>query len=58
MVIHFFRYCLLLGVYIIPIYFLMEDTEKFPVLFFGFLAITIGFWGALWFISKKNKNKK
>ena len=44
---NFFRYTLLLGVYIIPIYFLTEEEEKFPILFFGAIGITIAYWGAV-----------
>lgn len=52
-----FRYFLLLGIFIIPLYFLMEDTEKFPILFFGAIGITIAFWGSI-FILKRRKPKE
>jgi hypothetical protein len=34
----------------------MEDTEKFPILLFGFIGITIAYWPALYFI-KRRKTK-
>ena len=48
-----FRYFLLLGVYMIPIYFIMDDAEKFPILLFGFVGITIAYWPALYFIKRR-----
>ncbi len=50
-----FRYFLLLGIFIIPIHFLMEDTEKFPIMLFGFFGITIAFWGAILFMKLRKK---
>jgi hypothetical protein len=40
----------------IPIYFIMDDAEKFPILLFGFVGITIAYWPALYFI-KRRKTK-
>jgi len=50
-----FRYFLLLGVYIIPIHFLLDHEEKFPIMLFGFLGITIAYWGILLFQKWKKK---
>ena len=52
-----FRYFLLLGVYVVPIFFIMEDTEKFPILLFGVLGITIAFWLSI-IILKRRKPKE
>lgn len=50
------RYFILLGIFIIPMHFLMEDSEKFPIMLFGFFGITIAFWGAI-LIMKLRKKK-
>jgi hypothetical protein len=50
-----FRYFLLLGVLIIPMFFLLEDSEKFPILFGAFIGITITYWIAIWIIKIKSK---
>lgn len=56
---NFFRYTLLLGVYIIPIYFLTEEEEeKFPILFFGAIGITIAYWGAILYFKLRGKKKE
>lgn len=49
------RYCILLGIFIIPMHFLLEDQEKFPIMLFGFLGITIAFWGAILFLKIRKK---
>jgi len=53
-----FRYFLLLGIIIIPLFVLLEETsEKFPILFGAFLGITITYWIAIWImVMKKKKN--
>jgi len=53
-----FRYFLLLSVVIIPLFVLLEDSEKFPILFGAFLGVTVTYWIAIWIIKVKNKNKK
>jgi len=54
-----FRYFLLLGVLIIPLFVLLKDDEKFPILFGAFLGITITYWIAIWVIKmKQKKNSK
>jgi hypothetical protein len=50
-----FRYLLLLGVIIIPLFVLLEDDEKFPILFGAFLGVTITFWIAVWVIKIKSR---
>jgi len=52
-----FRYFLLLGIIIIPLFLLLDDAEKFPILFGVFLGITITYWIAVWIMKvKKKKN--
>jgi hypothetical protein len=53
-----FRYFLLLGVLIIPLFVLLEDDEKFPILFGAFLGVTITFWIAIWIVSMKKKKEE
>ncbi|MCL2290215.1 MAG: hypothetical protein FWC34_05850 [Bacteroidetes bacterium] len=53
-----FRYLLLLGVIIIPLFVLLDDEEKFPILFGAFSGVTITFWIAVWILAIKSKNKK
>lgn len=55
---NFFRYTLLLGVYMIPIYFLTEEEEKFPILLFGAIGITIAYWGAVLYFKLRRKKKE
>ena len=50
-----FRYFLLLGVIIIPLFVLLEDSEKFPILFGAFLGVTITYWIAIWVMTMKKK---
>lgn len=52
-----FRYFILLGIFIIPMHFLLEDQEKFPIMLFGFFGITIAFWGAILFMTLRKKKK-
>jgi hypothetical protein len=51
-----FYYFLLLGVFIIPLFVLLEDVEKFPILAGAFIGVTIAFWASI-FILKKMKKK-
>ena len=51
-----FRYLLLLSVIILPIFVLLEDAEKFPIMFGAFLGVTIAYWVGLYFVRKKSKN--
>jgi len=44
-----FRYFLLLGAFIIPMHFLFEHEEKFPIMICVFLGITVAYWGILLF---------
>jgi len=50
-----FRYFLLLGIIIIPLFVLLDDAEKFPILFGAFLGITITYWIAIWVLTVKGK---
>jgi len=50
-----FRYFLLLGIIIIPLFVLLEDTQKFPILFGAFLGITITYWIAIWIQGAKGR---
>ena len=50
-----FRYFLLLGVIIIPLFFLLDDPEQFPILFGAFLGVTVTYWIAVWIIKVKFK---
>jgi hypothetical protein len=53
-----FRYFLLLGILIIPLFVLLDDSEKFPILFGAFLGVTITFWVAIWIFSMKKKKEE
>ena len=53
-----FRYFLLLGVLIIPLFALLEDSEKFPILLGAFLGVTITYWIAIWIKERKEKRRK
>ena len=54
---HTFYYFLLLGAVIIPLSFLFEHEEKFPIIMGIFLGMTIAFWGALMVMKKREKKK-
>ena len=51
-----FFYFLLLAAVIVPLAFLFEHEEKFPIIMGIVLGMTIAFWGAL--IVMKRKSKK
>ena len=51
-----FRYFLLLGAVIIPIFFFYDHEEKFFILLGLFLGITITFWGVI--LIKKMRGRK
>jgi len=53
-----FRYFLLLGVLIIPLFILLEDSEKFPILFGAFCGITITYWIAIWIMKIRSQKEK
>jgi len=52
-----FRYFLLLGVLIIPLFVLLDDSEKFPILFGAFLGITITYWLAVWIMKVREHER-
>ena len=52
-----FFYFLLLAAVIVPLAFLFEHEEKFPIIMGIFLGVTIAFWGAIMVMKKKSKNK-
>lgn len=52
---HIFRYVILMGIFIIPIYFFADFTSKFPILLGCFIGVTIAFWGAFFILKKKGK---
>jgi len=54
---HTFFYFLLLGAVIVPLAFLFEHEEKFPILMGIVLGVTIAFWGALFVMKKKSKKQ-
>lgn len=51
-----FRYTLLMGILIIPLYF-SNVTNKFPLMMGAFLGGTLAFWIA-WFIIRKKQKKE
>jgi hypothetical protein len=53
-----FRYFLLLAVFIIPLFVLVDDKEKFPILMGAFLGITVTYWGAIWIMKMKGEREK
>lgn len=53
-----FYYFLLLAVFIIPLFVLLEDSEKFPILAGAFLGVTIAFWVAILIMKMKKENRK
>jgi len=50
-----FRYFLLLGAIIIPLFVLLDDDEQFPILFGAFLGVTLTYWIAVWVIRIKSR---
>jgi len=52
-----FRYFLLLGIIIIPLFVLLKDPEQFPILFGAFLGVTITYWVAVWVMQVKKKSE-
>jgi len=50
-----FFYFLLLAAVIIPLTFLFEHEEKFPIIMGIVLGVTIAFWGALMVMKRKTK---
>jgi hypothetical protein len=48
---------MLLGTFIISLYFLFKDKEIFPILIGVFLGVTLAFWGAILIMKKKGKEK-
>jgi len=52
---HTFYYFLLLAAVIVPLAFLFEHEEKFPIIMGIFLGMTIAFWGALFVMKRKSK---
>jgi len=50
-----FRYFLLLTVVIVPIFVLLDDKEKFPILAGAFLGVSLTYWIAVWVIKRKSK---
>jgi hypothetical protein len=53
-----FRYFLLLGVVIIPIFVLYKDKEQFPILLGAFFGVTVTYWVAVGIISRKGEREK
>jgi hypothetical protein len=51
-----FYYFLLLGAFIIPLFILFEDSEKFPIMAGAFLGVTLAFWGAIIVMKRKKKD--
>jgi len=52
-----FRYFLLLAVFIIPLFVLLDDKDKFPILLGAFLGITATYWGTILIMAIKNRKK-
>jgi len=52
-----FLYFLLLAAIILPLFLLFEHEEKFPILIGITLGVTIAFWGALFIMKRKSKNR-
>jgi len=52
-----FRYFLLLGIIIIPLFFLYKDPEQFPVLFGAFLGVTLTYWIAVVVLKRRGMRK-
>ena len=50
-----FRYFLLLGAVIIPIFLLYEHQDKFFILLGLFSGVTVAFWGVILIMKKKMK---
>jgi hypothetical protein len=50
-----FYYILLLSAFIIPLFVLLEDSEKFPIMAGVFLGVTVAFWGAIIVMKRKKK---
>ena len=53
-----FRYVMLLGIVIIPLFFLYKSDEKFPILVGAFLGVTLTYWMAVWIIKLRAKTRK
>jgi len=51
-----FRYFLLLGVVIIPLFLLYKESDQFPILFGAFLGVTLTYWIAVGIFKIKKKN--
>ncbi|MBP5709426.1 MAG: hypothetical protein J6W84_00395 [Bacteroidales bacterium] len=52
---HIFRYVVLMGILIIPIYFFFDYQPKFPILMGCFIGGTLAFWIAFLIMKKKGK---
>ncbi len=52
---HIFRYVILMGILIIPIYFFFDFQPKFPILIGLFAGGTIAFWTGFLILKKKGK---
>jgi len=50
-----FRYFLLLGVVIIPLFFLYKESDQFPILVGAFFGVTITYWIAVAILKIKKK---
>ena len=57
---HLFRYCCLIGAFVIPVFFLvqLDNRSKFPILLGGVIGITIAYViGAIILHYRKKKHK-
>jgi hypothetical protein len=52
-----FHYFLLLSAFIIPLFFLFEHEEKFPILAGVFIGLTIAYWAAILILKAKSRKK-
>jgi hypothetical protein len=53
-----FHYFLLLTAIILPLFFLFEDEEKFPILAGIFIGISIAYWTAILILEKRKKGRR
>jgi Zn-dependent membrane protease YugP len=53
-----FYYFLILSAFIVPIFVLFEDSEKFPIMAGIVLGVTLAFWVGIFILKKKGKKEK
>ena len=53
-----FRYFLLLGVVIIPLFFLYKEEDQFPILLGALLGVTLTYWIAVGIIKVHARKKQ